>query len=178
MRKQYDPESWLDPRLVVRDSAVHGRSLVAREPIKAGEVVVIWGGTLFTEEEIWAGEARRGSIAAIDEHLYLAGPAGAPPSPDDFMNHSCDPNVFVKTMLSIRYVFALHDIAKDEEIAYDYCINGFGDVVWQCNCGAALCRRAITGKDWRLPELQERYKGHFSPFLNRRIEKLRSETPI
>ena len=178
MRKQYDPESWLDPRLVVRDSAVHGRSLVAREPIKAGEVVVIWGGTLFTEEEIWAGEARRGSIAAIDEHLYLAGPAGAPPSPDDFMNHSCDPNVWMQDEVTL---VARRDIAADEELTADYALWEATEdhaMPFACRCGAALCRRTITGKDWRLPELQERYKGHFSPFLNRRIEKLRSETPI
>ena len=30
----------------------------------------------------------------------------------------------------------------------------------------------VTGNDWRLLELQERYAGHFSPFINARIAKL------
>jgi hypothetical protein len=39
--------------------------------------------------------------------------------------------------------------------------------LWRC--GSPLCRRLITGADWRLPTLQERYCGHFSPFINRRL---------
>ncbi len=162
MRKEYRSQSWLDPRLEVRDSPVHGKALFAREPIMAGEVVVIWGGTLFTEEEIWAGKARRGSIAAIDDGLYLASPADAPPSPEDFMNHSCDPNVWM----------------QDEELTADYAMWEATEehvMPFECRCGSALSRKTITGRDWRLPELQERYRDHFSPFLNRRVERLKSE---
>jgi len=42
-----------------------------------------------------------------------------------------------------------------------------------CRCGAPDCRRKITGKDWRLPRVKERYHPHFSPFMNRRIDRLR-----
>ena len=178
MRKQYDPESWLDPRLDVRDSAVHGKSLVAQEPIKAGEVVIVWGGTLFTEDEIWAGKARRGSVAAIDEHLYLAGPADAPPSPDEFMNHSCDPNVWMQDEVTL---VARRDIEAGKELTADYAMwEATEDFVmpFECRCGSASCRKTITGRDWRLAELQQRYKGHFSPFINRRIAKLNTQAAI
>ena len=35
----------------------------------------------------------------------------------------------------------------------------------ECTCGAALCRGTITGHDWRRPELQQRYDGHWIPAL-------------
>ena len=39
---------------------------------------------------------------------------------------------------------------------------------WECSCGSSFCRKRVTGKDWRILELQERYKGHFLPFINKR----------
>ena len=38
-----------------------------------------------------------------------------------------------------------------------------------CACGAAACRGTITGHDWRRPELQRRYAGYFSRYLEKRI---------
>jgi uncharacterized protein len=42
-----------------------------------------------------------------------------------------------------------------------------------CNCGSPHCRRIVTNEDWRRPDVQERYAGHFSPFLNHRIAAAR-----
>jgi hypothetical protein len=39
-----------------------------------------------------------------------------------------------------------------------------------CRCGSARCRGTITGKDWRRKDLQERYRGWFCWFLQRKIE--------
>ena len=36
-----------------------------------------------------------------------------------------------------------------------------------------MCRGRVTGEDWRNPALWERYAGHFSPYLERRIKALR-----
>jgi len=99
--RSYRPKSWIDPRVEVRSSIIEGKGMFAREPIKKGDVVVIWGGTLMTEEDIKAGKARRHSIAAIDEGLYLAGLPNEGDSPDDFMNHSCDPNVWMKDEVTL-----------------------------------------------------------------------------
>jgi len=79
-------------------------------------------------------------------------------SPERHINHSCDPNTFVKTIGGVRYVFALCDIAAGEEITYDYCINGSGDTLWQCNCGSPSCRKEIHSDFFHLPrELQLEY---------------------
>ena len=91
----------------------------------------------------------------------------------DFINHSCDSNVWLadeNTLVTRR------DIATGEELTIDYALFE-GDEAdmkpWDCRCGSPMCRRRITGQDWRLAALQERYRGHFSPFLNARIATLR-----
>lgn len=78
--------------------------------------------------------------------------------PERHINHSCDPNTFVKTILGVRYVFALRPIFVGEEVTYDYCINGFGDTLWECNCGSPRCRKNIHSDFFHLPyHLQVEY---------------------
>ena len=78
--------------------------------------------------------------------------------PERYINHSCHPNTYVKTVCSRRLVIAWRDIQPGEEITYDYCINGGGDTVWTCHCGAARCRREIHSDFFHLPvELQREY---------------------
>jgi uncharacterized protein len=78
--------------------------------------------------------------------------------PERHINHSCDPNTFVRTMLGVRYVFAVRPITIEEEITYDYCINGFGDTLWECNCASSRCRKTIHSDFFHLPyEIQVEY---------------------
>jgi len=146
--------------------------MFAAQPIHAGEVVIIWGGELFTAEDLRAGKARMSSVAALDEDVYLADPVDAPDGPDYFLNHSCDPNVWMQDAVTL---IARRDIASGEELTADYAL-WEADEHWtlpeECCCGSPLCRTIITGGDWRLAALQERYAGHFSPLLNRRIEQI------
>jgi uncharacterized protein len=36
-------------------------------------------------------------------------------------------------------------------------------------CGTSSCRHRIHGRDWQRPDLQERYRGWFSWYLDRKI---------
>ena len=58
----YRPESWIDPRLEVRDSPMEGRGMFAGSEIRRGEVVVVWGGTVFTWDEVWEGKTKPHSV--------------------------------------------------------------------------------------------------------------------
>ena len=140
--------------------------------IVAGEPVVVWGGAVFTEEEVRAGRARKYSVAEIGEGLYLAARRGAPESPDDFMNHSCDPNVWMDDEVTL---VAMRDIRAGEELTADYAMWST-DPNWTlpcpCGCGSRPCRRTVTGNDWKLKDLQARYRSHFSPYINERINLL------
>jgi len=83
-----------------------------------------------------------------------------------FSNHSCDPNIAVRGQI----VFvALRRIAAGEELTHDWATTDDDDYTIPCRCGSACCRGVITGQDWRRPELQRKYRGSFSWYLERKI---------
>ena len=60
-------------------------------------------------------------------------------------------------------------IEAGEELTHDWAMTDDDESTIVCHCGAATCRKTITGKDWQRPELQARYAGYFSPYLQRKI---------
>lgn len=94
------------------------------------------------------------------------------PTIDWFINHSCDPNT--GSGGDVYTLVAMRDIEPGEEITIDYAVVD-GDPDWNmpCGCGAPSCRKVITGNDWKLPELQERYKGYFQKNIQEKIEALK-----
>ena len=94
--------------------------------------------------------------------------------PTWFMNHSCDPNVW---MLDEVTLAARRKIQQGEGLTGDYAMWEVDEEEvkpWVCRCGSANCRKTITGRDWRRRDLQEEYGNHFSPFINRRIAAMRN----
>ncbi len=72
----------------------------------------------------------------------------------------------------------MRNIKKDEEVTFDYAMvlhrtRGCKPYRLACKCGGGDCRKVITDMDWRIPELQERYAGYFSWFLQEKIDRLR-----
>ena len=65
---------------------------------------------------------------------------------------------------------ALHDISKDKELTFDYAMTGDEPYEMKCNCGAQNCRRVIAGRDWMKKDIQQKYDGFFSRFIQRRID--------
>ena len=168
------PWTWVDPRVEVRPSAIAGRGTFAREPIHAGEIIEIWGGVRIFNEELdsIAASGERYNSAAIGEGINLL---FALDDPFGFDNHSCDPNLWMR---DARTIVARRDIACDEELTIDYAlftVTPSWAMECACRCGSALCRQIITGNDWQRPELQERYRDHFSPFINDRIRLLHTK---
>jgi hypothetical protein len=173
---EYAPTDWIDPRIEIRPSPIHGRGMFAVAPINQSEVVTIWGGTLLlTEEELAAANAADYVWATIGEGLYLA----RPHDPDredltDLINHSCDPNVWMQDEVTL---VARRDIPVGQELTIDYAMFEADEdwvAPWKCRCGSELCRGGHSGRAWRRIELQERYGRHFSPFICARIDRLRA----
>lgn len=143
-------------KVIVRESSINGMGVFALESIAKGELVLAIDDSRIVTPEFPLDESK----GELEYHCdYLAGgKVVLMPFPERHINHSCDPNTFVKTILGIRYVFALRPIAIEEEVTYDYCINGFGDTLWPCNCGSARCRKTIHSDFFHLPyELQVEY---------------------
>ena len=85
-----------------------------------------------------------------------------------FLNHSCNPNVGIRGQISF---VAMRDIRKGKELTYDWAMENPGRWRFKCHCGEKICRTAVTGNDWKLPNLQMRYKGFFSAFIQEKIDK-------
>jgi hypothetical protein len=147
-----------------------GRAVFARDVIEPGELIAIWSGRIVTAEELdeLPSEIRRHTVQ-VEEGLYLASLSAH--EPPDFINHSCEPNAGLDGQITI---VAMQRIQPGDEVTIDYAMcDGTAYDEFDCACGAPACRGRVSGEDWRNPTLWERYAGHFSPYLQRRIEALK-----
>lgn len=132
-------------------------------------MVVVWGGEVVTGNQLslLGPDQRRRLCLQVEEDLFLL---TTREGPADWVNHSCAPN---SGFCGQIVLVALRDIAPGEEICLDYAMcDSHPYCEFDCRCGAEGCRGRVTGDDWRVPELQERYRGFFSPYLERRIAAL------
>jgi uncharacterized protein len=133
---------------------------------------VVKGGYILTKVQRDRIAKRLGpSEIQVTEALFI-GPATKAQREGGMMhlNHSCEPNLGLQGQI----VFvALRDIGIAEELACDYAMNDDEPGEMQCSCGTPSCRGTITGSDWRKPEIQAKYDGYFSWFIQRRIDAMR-----
>jgi uncharacterized protein len=168
-RPAYRPSTWYDSRLTLGASPIRGQGLFATAPIGAGEIIMIWGGDLYSRADLKAKKVPLDtSYSFIEEDLLLAAPGDGM---DYFVNHACDPTVWMADEVT---VVARRAIAPGEEITGDYAVweSTPAYIVAPCRRGTALCRGRFTGDDWRRPDLHARYRGHFLPYISRRIARL------
>ncbi|HEX2696377.1 MAG TPA: SET domain-containing protein [Anaerolineales bacterium] len=148
-----------------------GCGVFATQPVKKGELLVLWGGKIITEEEVdpnMPDFTQR--VLQIEEGLYLF---SLKLEPADCFNHSCDPNAGFTGQIGL---VAMRDIQAGEEICFDYAMcDGTNYDEFDCNCGSPRCRKRVRGDDWSRPELWDRYAGYFMPYLQRRIDALKKE---
>ena len=168
-----NPFSYRSSKTEVRDSKIHGRGLFATADIAKDEIVAVKGGHIISREQL------RDKVTPllgpveiqIDDDLFIA-----PVTEEEregsmlYTNHSCDPNLGMRG--EITFV-AIRDIRAEEELTHDWAMTDDDDYSVKCNCGAPNCRKILTGKDWRRPDLQARYDGYFSEYLAKKIANKR-----
>jgi uncharacterized protein len=160
---------WIHPATEVLHSNISGKGIFITKNIRKNEIVLVCGGQLFHNHEIQSGKARLQSLTGFAEGVYLGAPFNAPEGMDEYLNHSCNPNLWLKDEVTL---VACRAISAGEELTVDYAtweIDEFWSLPNLCNCGSHHCRHTISGKDWMLHSLQSRYNGHFLPCLNLRI---------
>ena len=161
--------SWFNPKTEKGVSPIQGRGLFARDAIAAGELVAVKGGSIMDRSTL-AVVGREISAAEIqvEDDLYIAPrSAGEVEANMLHLNHSCDPNVGVRGQITF---VAMRDVPPGTELTIDYAmIDGDPSELMECSCGTRECRKVITGDDWRLPDLQRRYAGHFSRYIEDRF---------
>lgn len=160
----------LNPKIVIKKSGKKGKGMYAKELIKRGETVLTWGGVYTNKEN--ANKAKREGrlVFQLDDNLY-----SVEDREEDigyYINHSCDSNTWMKNAFTL---VAKKDIKIGEEVTVDYALFESDESYtskWTCKCKSSFCRKKITGKDWQLSEVQKRYKSHFSPLINKRIDAM------
>lgn len=161
-------ENWINPKIEIRKAESEGKGMFTTQLIKAGEEVVKFGGEYSSDrEDVEAARTAGKLIMQWDENLWSIEDRGD--GEDYFLNHSCDSNLWMKDAYTL---IAKRDIQIGEELSADYALWEADEAFvskWECRCGFVKCRKQVTGRDWRRPELQERYKDHFTPLLNKRI---------
>lgn len=129
-----------------------GWGLKADEDIKKGTFVIEYVGELIDDEELQRRLAEK--LRINDRNFYFltldkdriidAGPAG---NHARFMNHSCSPNCMTQKWVvdgSNRVgLFAIRDIAKGEELTFNYNLVARGGEKTRCHCGADDCIKFI-----------------------------------
>jgi hypothetical protein len=161
-------DGWTNPSLRVGPSRIAGDGLFATEPIPAGATIARLAGRVVTTVELRVLLAHPPvDTITLNEDRHLVLPA-EPRAVVAYGNHSCDPNTWWDDAMTL---VARRDIEAGEEVTSDYGTSTGIDYALTCNSGTPICRGTITGDDWRLRELQERYGRHWVPALLRRQKR-------
>jgi SET domain-containing protein len=121
--------------VVVKKSKIEGKGVFAARDFKKGEVVVCWD----ISKELSKEEAER---VPDEEKRYVdffSGKYILQSPPARYVNHSCEPNTFVKDFCDV----AARDIRMGEEITADYAKCPAPGMDMRCSCGSKNCRGTI-----------------------------------
>jgi SET domain-containing protein len=132
----------LAPGLAVAKSAIHGKGCFAAVRFARWKKIAEYTGEKITNAEA----ERRGSrrvlrISGLDSRWSIDGSRGG--NGTHYINHSCRPNCFMRTVRGHLLVLALRDIRRGEEITLDYVSTLHSDRK-RCTCKAPGCRGTIN----------------------------------
>jgi hypothetical protein len=146
------------PSLALRVHPGYGKALRVQRFVPSGSVVLSLEADVTRIPEPTATSIQVG----VDEHIDG--------TPTLYLNHSCEPNVFVDA--TALTVVAIRDIEPGEDVQFFYPANEWHmSVPFDCTCGTKSCLGQITGAQQIPPEILTRYR------LNPHITHLRPQTP-
>lgn len=141
------------PPFELRDSPIQGRGAFATRRIRKGARITEYLGEHISQEE---ADARYDDEAMDRHHTFLFNldddtvVDGAVHGNDArYINHSCDPNCQAFIEEDRIFIYALRDIAADEELCYDYAyertegMDEESESLYVCRCGSKKCRGTI-----------------------------------
>ncbi|HEX8707108.1 MAG TPA: SET domain-containing protein-lysine N-methyltransferase [Pyrinomonadaceae bacterium] len=133
----------LAPGITVGKSKIDGKGCFAATLFPKGRKIVELTGERIARRE--AARRMRGRkrlhICGIDSYWGIDGSRGGNGS--QYINHSCQPNSFIRIMHGHIIFFALRDIHPGEEITLDYVTSYHSDDEG-CRCKAPSCRGTIN----------------------------------
>ena len=131
----------MSDRLTVKESSIYGQGCFALKYFPARKKIELFEGELIKGSRKIQARIRRQAetaikIISIDDDTAIDGTVGG--NATAFINHSCDPNAFIRIVPGEKVaVFARRDIQPGEELTIDYRDPDHPEV---CHCGARNCR--------------------------------------
>ena len=128
--------------LAIKESPINGRGCFATILFRGRRKIAV-----YTGEKISNAEADRRAnrpilrICGLDNRWSIDGSRGG--NGTHYINHSCTPNTFTRTLYGQIIFFALRDIEPGEELTIDY-LNTLHSDKKKCSCGSLNCRGTIN----------------------------------
>ncbi len=163
--------SWVHPSLEFRNVPGIGIGTFTKDPIPKNDLVIVQGGRILASPELDLPQYEPYGYHCFqverDQYICPIEPVREIADGVFNVNHSCEPTCGFRGQISM---VALRDITAGEQITFDYAMTDVerAEELWEpmpCLCGTASCRGNITGSDWKLPEIREKYAGYFSRYV-------------
>jgi len=133
-------------RLTVKRSKIHRWGVFAAERIPPRRKVIEYTGERISRRETKRrAESREGLhyIFTLDAYWNIDGSVGG--SGAEYINHSCDPNLYAWNFKGHILYMSRREIQPGEELTVDYHFGADEERV-TCRCGAPNCRGVINVK--------------------------------
>ena len=132
----------LAPGLSIQKSYINGRGCFAIAHFPRRRKIAEYTGERIPDREAQRRAHRaKLRICDVDGVWSIDGSRGG--NGTHYINHSCEPNAYVRTIYGHIVFFALRDIHPGDEITVDYEQTLHPDSK-RCYCGAASCRGRIN----------------------------------
>jgi len=148
----------------IKETTHKGKGIFATRNIKKGEIILYVAGQIKetakpislpkdVDDHCWPIREQNNKLVYIHPH-----------SPWKYINHSCDPNTGIKNN---RYIVAMKQIKKGDEITKDYAMNNIGDWRMKCKCGSTHCRKIIGTLDMLDEKTKKKYKNYVTDHVRK-----------
>jgi SET domain-containing protein len=143
----------------VGKSRIDGRGVFARRKIPKGARIIEYKGKRRPTPD-FVPEGENGEAAPVYVFALRPGVVIDPEIGGNdarFINHSCEPNCEVYTFKDRAYVYAKREIARGEELTFDYQLRKASGAAnfkadakkYACHCGSKKCRGTMLARKRR-----------------------------
>lgn len=157
--------------VIVKASTIERLGLFAERRLQERECIH----RIVVVREITADAPLREELSERFDHCdYPDGKVVLIGFPSRHLNHSCDPNAYLRYEADGCDVVARRTVEAGEEITIDYNVNIAGGSAWPCHCGSRRCAGTVVGDFFLLPaEVQREYRPLLADwFVRRHAERL------
>lgn len=152
-RSKPEPATTARPPYIVRNSKIHGRGVFAARKIGAGSRIIEYQGERIGWREAVKRENAKPAdcfhtfFFSLDSGKIIDG--GSNGNDARWINHSCEPNCEAQEEDGQVFIHALRDIARGEELYYDYGLileerhTPALKRAYACLCGTPSCRHTL-----------------------------------